>query len=174
MLSLMISGGSSSAVAIQLANGTVSFAQAPQLIEAKTFEKSVGSLIATYYFTLTVPNNAGEALQRVILQQSQGASLIKFNLEATRAYLEQPGRPPIGVKAEPVATDPKAIVLTFEPPIAPGQTVTFRVSPVMNPTVAGVYLFSLTAFPQGERPNGQLLELARLQFYNSGGRGGSL
>lgn len=162
-----------SAAAVQLADGTVSFVQVPQLVAAKTFNKGTGSMIATYYFTVTVPSNAGESLQRLILQQTQGTSVIKYNLAATRAYLEQSGRPTVGIKAEQLPANAGSIALTFDPPITPGQTVTFSLVPVMNPSTAGVYLFSLTAFPQAERPNGQLLGLARLQFYNTGGRSGS-
>jgi hypothetical protein len=61
----------------------------------------------------------------------------------------------------------RMVSVTFDPPIAPGQTVTVGLRPVRNPNVGGVYLFGVTAFPAGEKVHGQFLGFGRLQFYEA-------
>lgn len=155
---------------IQLADGTVYFAQAPQLVGAKTFEKGVGSRIATYYFTVTVPEQAGVPLKRLILVQSEGTSLIQFVEQRTQASVNQQQ---VDIKVQEWRQDlsSRTTSFTFEPAIAPGQTVTLALRPTMNPSVPGTYMFGVTAVPEGEKAHGQFLGFARLQFYTSGSRG---
>ncbi|HEY9294790.1 MAG TPA: DUF2808 domain-containing protein [Phormidium sp.] len=38
--------------------------------------------------------------------------------------------------------------------------------PVRNPCFSGVYLFGVTAFPQGEKAHGQFLGFGRFHFYD--------
>lgn len=157
--------------AIQGADGTIYFAQPPQLVGAKTFEKGAGSLIATYYLTVTVPEQAGVALQQLTLTQSDGTSPIQFVAEQTQAYQTQNRQQRVGIKLTDQDLATRTTALTFEPAIAPGQTVTVMLRPTMNPAIAGTYQFGVTAFPEGEQAKGQFLGVARLQFYNRGGRG---
>ena len=58
--------------AIQLADGTVSFEKSPRLIGAITTFKASRVWGAKYYFTLNVPEAAGEPLQKVTISQRQG------------------------------------------------------------------------------------------------------
>jgi hypothetical protein len=62
----------------------------------------------------------------------------------------------------------RAVTINFNPPIPPGQTVTVSLRPRQNPIFSGVYLFGITAYPQGEKAYGQFLGYGRLHFYNSG------
>uniref|UniRef100_B8HTQ9 DUF2808 domain-containing protein n=1 Tax=Cyanothece sp. (strain PCC 7425 / ATCC 29141) TaxID=395961 RepID=B8HTQ9_CYAP4 len=154
-----------SAGAIQLADGTVYFARPPLLDRATVDHKGAGSIFATYYFTLTLPPDAGEPLQRVTLAQHQGTENIRFDLRRTTAYVgnQRKNRLPL---AE-VIQDPQTriITVTFDPPVAAGTTVTIALEPIQNPLVGGVYLFGVTAYPQGEKSHGQFLGYGRLQFY---------
>ncbi len=73
------------AQAIQLADGTVYFAQPPRLVSATTTFRNPG-VWATYYFTIRLPDNAGEPLQRVTLTQQEGLEDIRFDLEDSYAF----------------------------------------------------------------------------------------
>lgn len=150
--------------AIQLADGTVYFARPPLLDRATVDHKGAGSIFATYYFTLTLPADAGEPLQRVTLAQHQGTENIRFDLRHTTAYVgnQRKNRLPLAA----VTQDPQTriITVTFDPPVAAGTTVTIALEPIQNP-LGGVYLFGVTAYPQGEKSHGQFLGYGRLQFY---------
>ena len=61
-----------SAQSIQLADGTTYFANVPRLAKARTTFNRARTFGATYYFTLHVPNDAGEPLQRVMFKQQKG------------------------------------------------------------------------------------------------------
>ncbi len=158
------------AQSVQVAD-SANFAQAPQLVEVKTFEKGTGSLIATYYLTVSVPEQAGLSLQRLTLTQSEGTSHIQFVADQTKAYPAKNRQTPIGVRLIDQDFDTRTTAIGFEPAIAPGQTVTIALRPSMNPAIAGTYQFGVTAFPEGDQAQGQFLGVARLQFYNRGGRG---
>jgi len=157
--------------AIQLADGTVSFEKPPSLIKATTTYNETNVLGATYYFTVELPENAGEPLQRVTINQRQGADDIRFKLEDSRAFEGTPRRKGERLTLSEVTKDPKTgtISLTFDPPVAPGKTVTVGLRPVRNPEIGGAYIFGVTAFPAGEKPYGLYLGIGRLQFYDNDG-----
>lgn len=153
---------------IQVADGTVYFAQVPQLVGAVTTSKAVGALAPTYRFTISLPADAGVPLQRVTLVQTEGVGTIRFNLPQTTAYVAKNRRLllPLGNVSQDAQT--RAINVSFEPAIAPGTTVAIALRPIQNPQVGGTYLFGITAYPQGEKAHGQFLGYGRLQFYQQG------
>lgn len=150
---------------IQLADGTTYFANVPQLANTRTTFNRARTLGATYYFTLHIPNDAGEPLQQVIFKQQEGVDRIAFNLKRTQAYAEGRQKLPIEI-AEVSADEQGSIMIAFDPPIRPGKTITIGLRPNRNPSVSGVYLFGVTAFPQGKQPHGQFLGYGRLHFYD--------
>jgi Protein of unknown function (DUF2808) len=159
-----------SAQAVQLADGTVYFVATPQLIKASTTQNATDVWGATYYFTLSLPANAGEPLQRVVITQREGADTLRFNLDETEMFEGDPSSE--GTKLTAKATTPNPdnpeVVITFDPPVAPGKTLTIGLRPVENPDTGGVYLFGVTAFPPGEKSHGQFLGFGRLHFYDGG------
>lgn len=158
--------------AIQLADGTVYFAHPPRLVNATTTFPNPG-VWATYYFTLSLPEKAGEPLQRVTLTQQEGREDIRFNLKRTYAFVGTPSRSRQRLNLGEVTFDrqKKTVSVTFDPPVPPGQTVTLGLRPVHNPLYGGVYLFGVKAFPAGEKSYGQFLGFGRLQFSSPSGRG---
>jgi hypothetical protein len=158
-----------SAQAIQLADGTVYFAYPPQLISATSTFKEAYSPFATYYFTLNVPANAGEPLQRVTINQKEGTVAVRFNLKDTKAFVGTAGdtRQRLSLVGATREKKTQTISITFNPPVPPGEIVTISLSPHRNP-LDGVYLFGVTAFPAGAKPHGQFLGFGRLQFYGTG------
>jgi len=156
------------AQAIQLRDGTVYFVQPPELVEATTTFKDVNVWGATYYFTLNVPQKASEPLQRVTITQKEGSSDIRFDLEDSRAFEGTRRRKGTQVTLGDVTREreTKTVSVTFDPPVPPGKTITIGLRPVKNPMFPGIYLFGVTAFPQGEKSHGQFLGFGRLHFYN--------
>jgi Protein of unknown function (DUF2808) len=150
--------------------GTVYFNQPPRLVEAATTYNDVYVWGATYYFTVNVPDNAGEPLQKITLNQREGFDNIRYQLKDTYAF--EGTRRSLGQKLAlqdvNYQRQTRTVSLTFNPPISPGKTITIAMKPVQNPTVSGVYLFGVTAFPSGENSYGQFLGYGRLQFYSSG------
>lgn len=156
--------------AVQLANGTVYFVQPPRLLGAVTTQNATNILGATYYFTLDLPASAGEPLQRVEITQRNRSDILRFALEETEAYAKDAAgkETKLTVSATQPDLDTGTISLTFQPAVAPGQTVTLGLRPWQNPDFGGVYLFGVTAFPPGEKSHGQFLGFGRLHFYDSG------
>lgn len=155
--------------AVQLRDGTVYFTQPPELVTATNTLKGVNEWGATYYFTLNLPQNAGEPLQRVIINQHEGTSDIRFDLEDSRAFEGTRDRQGTRLTLGEVTRnkETKTVSLTFNPPVPPGKTITIGLGPVKNPMFSGIYLFGVTAFPQGEKSHGQFLGFGRLHFYDS-------
>ncbi len=157
--------------AMQLVKRTVTFKKPPNLVNVTTTYKETNAWAARYYFVLELPENAGEPLQRVTINQRQGLEDIRFNLQKTQAFEGTPRHKGEKLTLKEVTNDTKTktISLTFDPPVTPGKTFTVELRPVRNPTVDGVYLFGVTAFPAGENPYGLYLGPGRLQFYQDGG-----
>lgn len=150
---------------IQLADGTIYFAQPPDLVAATTTFRNPG-VWAKYYFTIRLPDNAGEPLQRVTLTQREGLEDIRFDLEDSYAFEGTRSDKGQRLKLGEVTRDrqTQTVSVTFDPPISPGKTVTLLLRPVHNPLRGGVYLFGVTAFPAGEKSKGQFLGFGRLEF----------
>lgn len=155
--------------AVQLADGTVYFVQPPRLVAATTTFKEVNVWGATYYFTISLPDNAGEPLQRVTITQNEGTQDIRFDLEDSRAFEGTRSNRGLRLGLGGVTKErkTKTVSVTFDPPVTPGKTVTIGLRPVYNPMFSGVYLFGVTAFPPGEKSHGQFLGFGRLHFYSN-------
>ncbi len=154
--------------AIQLRDGTVYFAQPPRLTYTATTYNDVYVWGATYYFTVSLPDNAGEPLQKITINQHEGVDDIRFELKKSYAFEGTRSHEGQKLQLTDVSRDKKTISITFNPPVSPGKTITIGLKPVQNPTVSGVYLFGVTAFPAGEKSHGQFLGYGRLQFYSHG------
>ena len=113
------------AQSVQFADGRIVFDHPPQLLGARPSINSAAFLGADYHFTIAIPENAGEALQRVTFIQTSGAKPIKFNLRQTRAYLNQDIKQPTSVD-EAVVDNQGIVSVSFDPPLQPGETVTIK------------------------------------------------
>lgn len=155
--------------AMYLAQGKVSFKTALSLVTATTTYNETDMWGARYYFTLSLPENAGESLGKVTIGQRQGFEDIRFKLKDTQAFKGTPRRQGETLKLKEVTKDPNsaAISVEFDPPVEPGTNVTIELRPVRNPSVSGIYIFGVTAFPAAENPYGLYLGVGRLHFYDS-------
>jgi hypothetical protein len=165
-----LSSVAGTAQAVQLSDGTVFFTSPPRLEGASTTQNYIRAWSVTYYFTLSIPENSGEPLQKVTIAQNEGTDTVRFSLKETEAFEGTRGHLGAKVPIGDVTSDPKtkAVTVTFNPPIPGRKTVTIALAPRENPAYSGVYLFGVTAFPPGEKSHGQFLGFGRLSIYDSG------
>jgi hypothetical protein len=164
---------SSAADAVQLSDGRVYFVQPPSLAGAVTTSRTPLAQGATYYFTVSVPENSGEPLQQVVVVQQDGDTSLRrvlFDPEDTRAFVGTPRNRASELTLGEVTFDRETntVAVTFDPPVPPGTTVTIGLAPERNPRTGGVFLFGVTAFPTGSNAYGQFLGYGRLDFNDPG------
>lgn len=160
------------ATAVQLADGTVYFEQPPRLIDYGTTRTTTFAPNPTYYFTLTLPPNAGEPLQRVTIEQRDSSTFarrVDYRLSDTHAFLgtrsRRGDRLPLG--SVTYDRDTQTLAVMFDPPLPPGTTATLALRPRRNPQLDGTYLFRVVAFPpqpDNGSAHGQFLGFGRLHF----------
>lgn len=154
-------------------NGQVYFAHPPTLVNASTTRNTAAMSNPTYYFTLSVPEDAGEPLKRVdILPKDTNTAMrsIRYDTEETQAFLGTPRDrgDDVTLGTTEVNEDNQTVTVNFDQPVPPGSTVTIALKPERNPRLSGIYLFGVTAYPEGDSPYGQFLGYGRLQFYQQG------
>lgn len=159
-------------VAGQFPDGTVFFDQSPTLEKVSTTRNNVYVWGATYYFTIQLPSNSGEGLQKLVIEQKVSPDEIDFNLDDTVAFLGNSLKKGDLLSLATVtqeAENNSQITIILENPIPPGSTFTIGLKPVKNPRYAGTYQFGVTAFPNAEKSQGLYLGVGRLQFYSDPG-----
>lgn len=155
----------------ELRGGVRFFNSPPQLVESATTFNGVSIPAAKYYFTISLPEQAGEPLSRVVFQQQPNPDPINFYPDQTFAffgYRRNRGEQ-IALQSVNWDRDMGKITVVFVESIPPGQTVTIMLKPWRNPDVSGVYQFRVFAFPLGDNAQAMDLGVARFQFYRSGG-----
>jgi hypothetical protein len=155
------------AMAFPLGNGRTTFERAPRLIRAATSSRQARTSRATYHFTISVPENAGQPLQAVTISQRQGFDEIAFKTDKSSAFEGDSfaGGPelPLASIGGPQPADGDTTVV-FDPPVPPGKTVTVALQAKRNPNFPGIYLFGVTAYPVGEGSPGLYLGSRRFTF----------
>ncbi|MBE9204489.1 DUF2808 domain-containing protein [Synechocystis salina LEGE 06099] len=159
------------ATAGQLPGGVLFFSSPPQLVDSATTFNAVSIPAAKYYFTISLPEQAGEPLDRVVFQQQPNPDPINFYPDQTFAFLSDRRNRGPEIDLESVDWDRRTgkITVTFAESVPPGQTVTIMLKPWQNPDVPGVYQFRVFALPPGDNAQAMDLGIARFQFYRGGG-----
>jgi hypothetical protein len=141
------------------------FTKSPRLVTATTSSNRAYEWGATYYFTVSIPENAGVPLQRVEIGQIEGDE-ITYRLEETHAFEGTHRRPGAELKLGQVTRDKEmqTVSVTFDPPVPPGKTVTIGLNPTRNPADV-ICLFRVKVFPEGDRVQALDLGVGRLHFY---------
>jgi hypothetical protein len=157
------------AQAVRLSDGKVYFVQPPSLVGASATQIQTTVSGSIYYFTLTVPANAGEPLGQVaIAERDSGTAVrdISYRLDRTQAFSGSRHDRGSELPVKQTTFDPQTQTTTvvFDPPVSPGTTVTIALRPHRNPIMDGWYLFGVTAYPAGDNPYGQFLGYGRIQF----------
>lgn len=151
-----------------LAGGRGFFEAAPRLEKVRTTFDETQVRAATYYFTVTLPEDAGESLSKLIIEQKGGVSDIPLLLDETTAFVgtSQDKQKRLRLSNVSQSEDNRKIIAAFEDPVAPGTTVTLGLKPRKNPQNDGVYLFGVTASPTGNSDHDLYLGVGRLHFYD--------
>lgn len=151
--------------AVELPNGQTAFVRSLRLTRAATSFVRKSNSAATYQFTIEVPKDAGEALKSIKIVQRNGSNRVVFKDNKSRASegnsLSGASIPLAPVKGE---SKPGEITLIFDTPVEPGNTVTIAVQPKHNPSIGGVYLFGITAYPTGDNSPGLFLGSGRIHI----------
>lgn len=155
-----------SSEAVQLADGTVAFANPPTLVDAITTFRAVRFRGAKYYFTISLPAIADEPLQKITVNLRRGADDIDYRLDKTIAAVgtARDKTAEIAIAETKFDESTETVTVIFAEPISPGTTFTVGLVPKRNPDADGTYLFGVTAFPAGEKSQGIYLGPGRLQF----------
>ncbi|MBW4522009.1 MAG: DUF2808 domain-containing protein [Scytolyngbya sp. HA4215-MV1] len=158
--------------AVQLQDGKTYFVQPPRLVSTSANFLTATLSGVTYAFTLDLPANAGEPLQRVTIVQASGSDRPDFShLNQSQLLIRSPQKAgtPVALKAITANAKTGSLSIWFDPPILPGQTITLELAPICNPSVQGTYLFGVTAFPVGANAHGQFLGFGRFQIRRTRG-----
>ncbi|NBD15329.1 MAG: DUF2808 domain-containing protein [Cyanobacteria bacterium] len=149
-------------------DGTVFFDAPPRLEEAKTTFNETQMRGATYYFTLTLPSQAGEPLGKIMIEQRGGVDDIPLRLDQSTAFVGTASdkQEPIALADVSQSENNRQITVQLETPVTPGTTFTIGLQPRKNPRYGGAYLFGITAFPAGDTVQELYLGVRRIQFYD--------
>jgi hypothetical protein len=146
------------------------FTNAPDLIDYATTQDSARVRGATYYFTVSLPEDAGAPLQQLTLEQREGVDFMEdYHLDETIAFEGTRSKRGEKVSVGLVSSDRKnrTITIVFDTPISPGKTVTVGLRPVFTPS-AGIYLLRVQGYPPGGKSPNLSLGVARFHFYQRG------
>ena len=145
------------------------FLRSPRLVRAATTFRGPRA-IASYLFAIEMPQDVGNELQAVVINQQQNLEQIKFFSHKTRAFIGDVDGDEVDIKAAVEKNgDKNEVEIVFEKPIKPGQKVTIALR-ARNPLYGGVYQFGVTVYPQGNNPRSLYLGIGRIHFSSPGGR----
>ncbi|HEY9657015.1 MAG TPA: DUF2808 domain-containing protein, partial [Allocoleopsis sp.] len=108
-----------SAQAVQLSDGTVYFNTPPTLENAYNIVRRTTASNGVYYFTLTLPENAGEPLQQIVITQQDAGSTpraVQYNTDDTQAFTgthRHPGEP-LTIEQTTYDSDTQTVTVTLD------------------------------------------------------------
>lgn len=157
--------------AVQTADGTTYFQQVPRLLKTAVSPRQTHTRGATLQITVQVPQEAGEPLQSLVIDQSQNLEVLRINSERITAVLGESWHSealPVPIQSEIRGSE---LHIQFLPALPPGTIVTLGLRPISTPTTSGAYLYGVTALARGSQPYPHFLGYGRVVFAD-GGQGG--
>jgi len=154
--------------AVQYPDGKLAFESAVLLIDTHATFNEVRARQAKYYFDLELPDNIGEPLGKIVIQQRSGADQVRFKLDRTKVYFGTHNSKQEEIDSITSYNEATGeITIRLKQVINPDNSLTIALKPKRNPDYAGVYLFGITAFPPGKDSLGLYLGAGRFQIYQS-------
>jgi hypothetical protein len=142
----------------------------PSLINSGA-TRSISDAASTYYFTVHVPQTATNALRAVSIKQKISSQEIPVNVSKTQAFLGSEVNEGTMIPLIPIGgsnpSERNEIMVIFEQPIPPGNTVTVALDVKENPSYPRIYQFGVTAFPNSEVIPPLYLGTARINIFGS-------
>ena len=148
--------------------GQTWFTRPPWKVTFTNYYAYVGQTAAVYYFTVTLPEQAGAGLGGLVIQQTRGVDRsFQFAPGRTQAFQGLPRREgaSIPVQAQFDQNERRITVQFLQPP-QPGQTVTVALKPWNNPFQSDTYMFSVQAVPAGPNPVPASLGFATMPIFD--------
>ncbi len=155
--------------AVELSDGSTMFTSPPRLVSFVTTENVTNRKNATYYVTVNLLPEAGEALKTLKVSLIEGRfTRLDYRTDDIEVFAGDRGDRQRDYAVDLAEYDEASQMLTIQLATAadPGQYLTFALKPVRNPTRAGVYLFEVTAAPAGENPVFQRAGTGRLNIFD--------
>ncbi len=172
LLITAIAASPTTLTAAQLADGTTMFDSPPRLVSFVTTRDRTNDSRATYYVTVDLLPEAGESLKTLQVSLIEGRfRRLDYRLDDLEVFQGDRRDRGEAIPIESATYDDATQTLTVQlaTAAAPGQLVTFALSPNRNPARGGVYLFEVTAAPEGERPVSQRVGTGRLNIFRPDG-----
>ncbi|NER78927.1 MAG: DUF2808 domain-containing protein [Leptolyngbya sp. SIO1D8] len=154
--------------AAQLSDGTTVFDSPPRLVSFTTTRNRTNDRRATYYITVDLLPEAGEPLKTLQVELIEGRfRQLDYRLDEIRVFEGDRGSQGADFPLESADYDDDTQILTvyLAEAAEPGQTITLALSPFRNPDRSGVYLFEVTAAPEGDLPVFQRVGTGRLNIF---------
>ena len=154
--------------AAQLGDGSTVFTSPPRLVSFITTDNEAGRKHATYYVTVDLLPEAEEPLKTLKVTLIEGRfTRLDYHTESIEIFAGDRDNRGETYSVEFAEYEEASQTLTIQLVEAalPGQTLTFALKPVRNPTREGVYLFEITAAPDGNNPVFQRVGTARLNIF---------
>lgn len=159
--------------AAQFSDGTTVFDSPPRLVEFVTTRDRTNTTRATYYITVNLLPETGESLQTLTVSLIEGRfNRLRYRLDEIVVFhgdRQNPGAL-IPLESAEYTEDTQTLTIRLAEAARPGQLVTFGIKPVRNPNRGGIYLFNVTAAPEGEQPVAQRVGTGRIHIYQPDGR----
>lgn len=149
-----------------------SFETALKLTRAYAIYDTVRYYPASYQFTIQIPSSIKQSLAQLTIDIPEDNAAFGMELpEPKNILVFNPTEPESLLPHYPARSIPvritlqkRTVVLDFEPPLSPDQTVTIEFTKMRNPEEAGTYLLGIQAIPAGENMVKQFLGYGRLVF----------
>ncbi|MEA5533938.1 DUF2808 domain-containing protein [Crocosphaera sp. XPORK-15E] len=143
------------------------FSKSPRLLDVITTFKGARITIPTYYYTIDLPAQSGESLQKITIQKRQGFEIIEYYPNRTIAFKGTPDDrgETLTVKESHWDETTETMTVILSPPVPPGTIFTVGLKAIKNPEHGGIYLFGVNVFPSGDNPMNLYLGSGRLDFY---------
>ena len=155
--------------AVELSDGSTMFTSPPRLVSFVTTENVTHRKNATYYVTVNLLPEAGEALKTLKVSLIEGRfTRLDYHTDDIEVFAGEQGdrQRDYAVDFAEYDEDSQTLTVQLATPADPGQYLTFALKPVRNPTRSGVYLFEVTAAPAGDNPVFQRAGTGRLNIFD--------
>lgn len=159
--------------AAQFEDGRTVFDTPPRLIDFMTTRDYTNDRRATYYATVALLPETGESLKTLQIALISGRfPRLAYRLDEIKVFEgERRDRgDAFAIETAEYEDDTKTLTVRLAEAAEPGQTLTFALKPTRNPSREGVYLFEITAAPDGDLPVSQRVGTGRINIFRPDGR----